>query len=403
VSALAATLPEQFLAPDRNEALVRSTLRLALPAVQAVVLLFVLVLRAVSNFYRREATTAPAAGDRIWQNLRSHGRDPGFRKALYVAICAHVFVLLVLPHLLMMGGCMRAYEIQKGMGEQTLEMIKIRKVKKKEIKKYVLNMNTAISFYVPKIDDSEVFEDVDKLTENLYEAQQEGKLGVGGKGPGGWPNGMEKARVRFIRLRYDGGDWDQDMGYGSDYNMLLKFRELTTFNVWHETESIRIADLLRFPRKRAPPFVYLTGGLKGRMAVSQGEVKALRKYCTELGGMIFADNGGGNFDPAFRELVRRVFPDLQLVEVAYDDVIFQRPYGFPKGAPPLWHHSGNRALGMKYQGRWVVFYHQGDVNDAWKTGHSGVSDAMANQAYKLGVNVMNYAFNQYMFLNYGDK
>jgi hypothetical protein len=58
---------------------------------------------------------------------------------------------------------------------------------------------------------------------------------------------------------------------------------------------------------------------------------------------------------------------------------------------------------MKYQGRWVVFYHQGDVNDAWKTGHSGVSDAMANQAYKLGVNVMNYAFNQYMFLNYGDK
>ena len=35
--------------------------------------------------------------------------------------------------------------------------MKIRKIKKKKEKRYVLNLDTAISFYVPKIDESRVF------------------------------------------------------------------------------------------------------------------------------------------------------------------------------------------------------------------------------------------------------
>jgi hypothetical protein len=175
---------------------------------------------------------------------------------------------------------------------------------------------------------------------------------------------------------------------------------MTGFNVWPKTESIRIADLMRFPKNRAPPFVYLTGGLKGGLNVSQAEAKILRKYCLDLGGMIFADNGGGNFDRVFRASLQRIFPDLSLVDIASDDVLYQQPFLFVDGAPPLWHHSGNRALGIKYKGRWVVFYHQGDINDAWKEGHSGASDHVAMQAYKLGINIINYAFNQYLQSNF---
>ena len=43
----------------------------------------------------------------------------------------------------------------------------------------------------------------------------------------------------------------------------------------------------------------------------------------------------------------------------------------------------------------MVYYHPGDVKDAWKDGHSGASEQVADQAYKLGVNVIYYAFNQY--------
>ncbi len=117
----------------------------------------------------------------------------------------------------------------------------------------------------------------------------------------------------------------------------------------------------------------------------------LRKYCMDMGGMIFADNGGGNFDRSFRAVMRRVFPDLPIVKIAHDDTIFTRPFLFPNGAPPMWHHSGSHAMGIKCRGRWVVFYHQGDINDAWKDGHSGASNGLHMPAYKMGVNVIMYA------------
>ena len=117
--------------------------------------------------------------------------------------------------------------------------------------------------------------------------------------------------------------------------------------------------------------------------------------------MIIADNGGGQFNTGLRALVKRVFPDLDWVDIANDDVLYWQPFVFSNGAPPLWHYTGNRALGLKYSGRWVVFYHQGNMKDAWKTGHSGTTEAQATQAYQLGINVMNYAFNQYMAAHLG--
>ena len=100
--------------------------------------------------------------------------------------------------------------------------------------------------------------------------------------------------------------------------------------------------------------------------------------------------------------MKRVFPDKNWVDIANDDFIYQQPFLFPSGAPPLWHHSGTRALGIKHNGRWIAFYHQGDINDAWQTGGSGVSEATQTQAFKMGINVVNYAFNQYMSHHYDE-
>lgn len=392
---------EFFPVGAMQELWVRDTRRMVPFVLFAVILLVVVVLRKVSNHFRRETVPNPALGDRIVTNLKTHGEDPRFRKSIYWSALAHL-LCVILP-MLALRGCMTPYGVPKGSGQPVLQMVRIKKLKKKPEKKYVVNLNTAISFYVPKIDESEIFDEVDKLTEDTYEAQQVGKLGAGGGTKGGWPNGMEDAKVRFIRLEYSGGDWDQDMGYGADYNMLLAFNEMTGFNIWPRTESISIRQLKRFPRHRAPPFVYLTGGLEGRINVSQAEIKILRDYCLKMGGMIFADNGGGNFDRSFRLLMRRTFPELPIVEIPFDDVIFQQPFFFPRGAPPLWHHSGNTAQGIKYHGRWIVFYHQGDINDAWKDGHSDAPHGVVMQAYKMGVNVIAYSFNQYMQINFGGE
>jgi hypothetical protein len=278
-----------------------------------------------------------------------------------------------------------------------VQVLRIIKPKPKKKDRFVLNLNSPIIFYRPKIDDSEVFKELDEMSQDVYKASR--KIGKKtGKSGGGWPEGMENARVRFIRLEYNGGDWDQDMGIGADYNMLIQFSKLTGFKIAGNTESRPVGQLRRFPPKMAPPFVFITGS--GGIDLSSREVKVLRWYCLEEGGMIFADNGGGNFDRSFRALVRRVFPDKNWIDIASDDPIYRQPFVFPGGAPPLWHHSGHRALGVKHNGRWVVFYHQGDVNDAWKTGHSGASEQTAQLAYMLGVNIINYAFNQYYARHY---
>jgi hypothetical protein len=129
--------------------------------------------------------------------------------------------------------------------------------------------------------------------------------------------------------------------------------------------------------------------------VTAGEIAAMREYLLD-GGMLFADCGSPQWNNNFRQFVRQLLPGESLVTISDDDPLFQIPYAFPNGAPPLWHHGGTRALGIKHKGRWVVFYHPGDINDAWKTGHSGMEPAMAEGAIHMGVNIVYYAFTHYL-------
>ena len=78
----------------------------------------------------------------------------------------------------------------------------------------------------------------------------------------------------------------------------------------------------------------------------------------------------------------------------YDDPIYQAPYPL-NGCPPLWAHSGTKALGWKKDGRWVAFYHQGSISDAWKDTHGGTSAESAEQSYQLGVNILAQAMAGY--------
>ena len=102
---------------------------------------------------------------------------------------------------------------------------------------------------------------------------------------------------------------------------------------------------------------------------------------------------------AFRAALRQACPELAWVDIPNDDIIYQQPFEFPNGVPPLFHHAGKRGLGLKYNDRWVVFYHPGDLGDAWRNDHAGMDDAIALRAFKLGVNIMNYAFNMYTDLH----
>jgi len=360
------------------------------------VVLVVLARGATRTHYLRRVSDRRGWADRLIESLRSGGEDPRFRSSVYWSLLL-CFMVLVFPTLMRGCGWEDPYGLIKGKGEPVVTVVKVKKKKKK--KKYVVNAWSPYIFAQPKIDDIKILEELDEETADTYVAQT-GKsgLGRGGPGKGGWPEGMENAEVRFIRLKYDGGDWDQNMGQGADYNLLLRFSQFTGFKIASDTEHIEIPRLRRFPKDRAPPFVFLTG--KGGISLSSSEASTLRWYCLEEGGCLFIDNGGGTFHSSVASMVRRVFPGKSLRVIASDDPVFQAPFLFPNGAPPLWHHGGSRAMGIRHNGRWVVFYHPGDLNDAWQTGHSGVSKEVAEQAYRIGINVMYYTFNQYYRIHF---
>ena len=339
------------------------------------------------------------AGRRLLANLKSGGADRRMRSSVIWSVALFMLVCFG-PFLWNFFGWEEPYGIPAGGGEQQLEVVKVKKQKPKKPKKK-LTVNPWSPYILERMDIEDVttLQELDQETRDTYQAQNKQKSGGKGKGVGGWPSGMEGASVRFIRLKYRGGDWDQDMGKGADYNLLIKFREWTGLKIAKETEAREIQRLKYFPKKRSPPFVFLTG--RGGMSVNDTEVKVLRDYCEKEGGMLFIDNGGGHFDSSVKQLLHRVFPDKPLVDIPNDDMIYQSPFAFPDGAPPFWHHAGYRAMGIRDEGRWMVYYHPGDINDAWKDGHSGASKEVADQAYKLGVNIIFYAFNQYCRRHFG--
>ena len=348
--------------------------------------------------------TEPATGDRFLENLRTHGSDPRYRKSLWTSVHFHIFVIFILPWLLtLVPGCVNPYRIKKGSGDPAVAtkvvVVKVKKPKKRPI----INKYSSITFNFPKLDDSPVAEEVEKQSRSTYETNTSrvhskgGKMGVGGGNTGGWPDGMDDGLVRFIRLKYNGSGWDDGMDSATraDLNFLDYFRQLTGFKTSTKTEAHAIALLARYPKGFAPPFVYMTGD--GNIGVSDREVRILREYI-QGGGMLFADCGSPQWNRNFRHFIQRVFPGEKLLNIADDDVIFQLPFGFVNGAPPLWHHGGTRALGIKYKGRWGVFYHPGDINDAWKNNRGGLSAQKADGALEMGVNIIYYSFTNYLEL-----
>jgi hypothetical protein len=299
-----------------------------------------------------------------------------------------------------MYGCVEPYKPPIGGGKAAVQMVKkVVKKKKKKRKRYVLPPDSAIIFRIPDLDDSKIMQQVEEETQVRYVADASAAHGILGDGKGstpGWADGFKEGMVRFIRMEYSGENWNDGMDAmtRADMNFLEKFREYSGgMKIARHSESHAIHLLKRYPKGLAPPFVFMTG--HGRIDVSESDIKVMSEYL-KGGGMLFADCGSAEWHRSFMNFAPRLFPGLPFLPIAHDDPIFQIPFTFPNGAPPLWHHGGTRAMGIKYKNRWVVFYHPGDMNDAWKTGHSGLEPGLAEASFQMGVNIVYYSFLNYI-------
>ena len=299
---------------------------------------------------------------------------------LLIYTCLFGTMALILTRL---SGC-SIYESPIGGGEekQLRQIVKIQKVINK---KYVINPYSSILFNPPPIDDVKL--QVLEVTEHLYKIGQ-------GKGDGaGFSAGTTRGKVRFIRLKYNGGDWEQDMDRGSDLNLLTEYGIRTGHPVSDRPEPMEIGRLKSFPARKSPPMVYMTG--QRGIALSDKEIKIMRNYLLESHGMLFGDNGGSSgWEGQFVSMMKKILPKIEPISVYLDHTIHRIPYVLPR-LPIVAPHGRSNALGWVVDGRLVTYYHPGDIGDAWADGHSGVPREVWESSYQLGVNIIYYAHAEY--------
>jgi hypothetical protein len=331
---------------------------------------------------RREQTAPPRSADPFDLRAWYYGRSGQKLKQSLLTLATYSLAFMLFVMMAQMSGC-QSYELPAGGGQDQIQQ-QVVKIQKVERKKFVVNPYSAILFNPPPID--QVDPQILEVTKNLYQVGQ-------GQGEGaGFSGGTSLGRVRFIRLQYDGGDWDKDMGIGSDLNMLIEFGIRTRMKVAERTESMTTSQLAAFPARKSPPVIYVTG--QKSILLSNADKRILKSYLFDKHGMLFGSNAGSRqFHDAFVSLCREV-TGVKEVPVPLDDLIHRRPYQIPF-LPIVAPHGGREALGWRVDGRWLAYYHPGDIHDAWADGHAGVRPEVWEACYQLGVNIIYYAHAEY--------
>ncbi len=161
--------------------------------------------------------------------------------------------------------------------------------------------------------------------------------------------GTGQTPITVIRIKYGGGgDW-----YGNRTTFVNLFRfmkENTTAQTAKKEVTLSILDRDFFKY----PVAYIAG--HGNIKFSEEEVARLREYLLR-GGFLWADDDYG-MDVYFRREMKKVFPELQWVEVPFSHPIYHIYYQFPNGLPKVHKHAGGppKGLALFYEGRMVAFY-----------------------------------------------
>ncbi len=189
-------------------------------------------------------------------------------------------------------------------------------------------------------------------------------------------------------LKYNGGgDWYANLE--TSLPNLIKFcnKELKmSINPEQAIVEAGSPDIFKYP------FVHMTG--HGNVIFNQQEADNLRKYLIAGGFLHISDNYG--MDPFIRPQMKKVFPELEFVELPFSHPIYQQKYSFPNGLPKIHEHDNKppRGFGLVYNGRLVCFYdYECDLGDGWESAeiHNN-SEETRLKALKMGANILSYAF-----------
>lgn len=194
--------------------------------------------------------------------------------------------------------------------------------------------------------------------------------------------------IKIAKLKYDGGgDW-----YGNRTALpnLAKFCNenlKTSINPQDEVVEAASAEIFNYP------YVYMTG--HGNVLFNAKDAANMRKYLL-AGGFLHIDDNYG-LDKYIRPEMKKIFPELDFVELPFNHPIYNQRYNFPKGLPKIHEHDGKPAqgFGLIYKGRLVCLYdYECDLGNGWEdAGIYDDSQEKHTQALQMGANILQYCFS----------
>lgn len=195
---------------------------------------------------------------------------------------------------------------------------------------------------------------------------------------------------KLAKLKYNGGgDWYANRTALPNLIAFCNQNLGTNFDPQEAIAEAGGAEIFNYP------FVYMTG--HGNVQFSKQEALNLRNYLIGGGFLHIDDNYG--LDKFIRTEMKKVFPELNFVELAASHPVFDQKYSFPGGLPKIHEHDGKRAqaFGLIYQGRMVCFYsYESDLGNGWEDygTYPGDSEETRQRALKMGANLIQYCLTQ---------
>ena len=200
--------------------------------------------------------------------------------------------------------------------------------------------------------------------------------------------GATAQSMKLALLVYNGGgDWYANPTSLKNLAIFCNEQLHTSFNPTEAHVEIGGNDIFNYP------FVHMTG--HGRWAVSDAEAQNMRKYL-EGGGFLHIDDNYG-LDPYVRPALKKIFPELELVELPFNYPIYHQKFNFPNGLPKIHEPDGGapKGYGLIYKGRLVVFYSfETDLGDGWEDFdvHRDPPEKHI-AALQMGANLVQYVFS----------
>jgi len=196
-------------------------------------------------------------------------------------------------------------------------------------------------------------------------------------------------QLKIAKLKYNGGgDWYANKTALPNLIDFCNKNLKTSISTQEEIVEVGSSDLFYYP------FLYMTG--HGNVVFSQQEAENLRNYLIGGGFLHIDDNYG--LDQFVRLEMKKVFPELEFVELPFDHPIYDQKFKFEEGLPKVHEHDGKppQGFGLLWEGRLVCFYsYEADLGNGWEDQVIyNDPEKIRQQALKMGANIVAFAFTQ---------